>query len=157
MALNIRQKGAGGEREIIALLEPIVRAKMLEFGLQVPDKPILQRNQNQSAVGGCDLTNTFGLAIEVKRQEQLAVNEWWRQCCASAARNHERPVLMYRQNQKKWNVVMMAHLTLPVLPEARNGLPMSLEHRVTLSMDDFLVWFRQYVTNVLHTDYRPQL
>lgn len=157
MALkNVKEKGANGEREIVALLEPVVREQMQVYGVPVPSGNIIQRNQNQSAVGGCDLTNTFGLAIEVKRQEQLAVNEWWRQCVASAVRNAERPVLMYRQNQKKWNVVMMAHLTLPYVADPQ-GLPMSLEHRVTITMDDFLVWFRQHVTNMLHLGYTPQV
>jgi hypothetical protein len=52
-------------------------------------KTMVQRNQNQSAVGGCDLTNTFGMAIEVKRQETLAIPEWWRQVTKAAEKNNE--------------------------------------------------------------------
>ena len=157
MALNIREKGANGEREVIALLDPVVRDVMNTFGLPVAaHKPILQRNQNQSAVGGSDLVNTFGLAIEVKRQEQLAVNTWWNQCVTSAERNAELPVLMFRQNQKKWRIVMMVDVRLPYVADP-TGLPMAIEHRAELDLDSFLRWFRMYVLNKLHLGYRPQI
>jgi len=61
MGINIRQKGQEGEREIQRALEPIIRKVMSEGGFPLPDKAIVQRNQNQSAVGGSDLSNTFGL------------------------------------------------------------------------------------------------
>ena len=104
MGINIRAKGAGGEREICDVLNSIIQDTMRI--LKFPPKEVeaagrtVQRNQNQSAVGGNDLTNTFGLSIEVKRQEQLAINTWWAQCLAAANRNNEHPVLLYRQNGK---------------------------------------------------------
>lgn len=135
--INVRQKGANGEREIIGLLEPIARRVFTELGVSLPDVNILQRNQNQSAVGGSDLTNTFGLAIEVKRQENLAVPTWWKQTCASAQRNNERPVLIYRQNNKKWNVVMHGDLAFD------DGHHMRA--LVQVSMDDFLAFLYLYL------------
>jgi hypothetical protein len=108
VAINIRAKGQTGEREIADMLNYIVYKLMKE--LKFPEQECLkgistiQRNQNQSAVGGNDLTNCFGLSIEVKRQEQLSVNTWWKQCITAADRNNEMPVLIYRQNRKSWHV-----------------------------------------------------
>lgn len=135
--INIRQKGQEGEREIQRALEPIVRKLMLEGGYPLSDKPIVQRNQNQSAVGGSDLSNTFGLCIEVKRQEQLAINTWWKQCEAAAKDNDEHPVLVYRQNGKKWRCVTLVWLHLP------GG--MQQQARAEMDWDSFLGWFEQWV------------
>lgn len=117
MAINIRAKGANGEREVAAMLNGIIVEVMTAMAF--PPEQItaaqksVQRNQNQSAVGGCDLTNVFGMAVEVKRQENLAVPAWWRQTVAAAERNNELPVLMYRQNRKHWHVRTYAWLALP--------------------------------------------
>lgn len=137
MGINIRQKGQEGEREIQRALEPIVRKLLLEGGYPVSDKAIIQRNQNQSSVGGSDLSNTFGLAIEVKRQEALSINTWWKQCVTSAEPNKEVPVLLYRQNGKKWKCVMLVWLTLP------NN--QAMQFKAELSYEDFLIFFENWV------------
>lgn len=147
--INIRQKGANGEREIIKALEPIVRRVMTEGGFKLPDVDILQRNQNQSAVGGSDLTNTFGLAIEVKRQEQLSINTWWKQCEDAAKRNGEEPVLIYRQNHKAWKVVLYGSLELP---NAIGQGATYMTHRVEISWESFLQWFEHWVRRKLIND-----
>lgn len=141
MAINIRQKGQEGEREVQRALEPIVRKLMGEFGMQVPEKPIIQRNQNQSAVGGSDLSNTFGMAIEIKRQEQLSVGTWWAQCVKAAAENNECPVLLYRQNGKKWRCRTLVWLYLP------DGAQM--QTIAEFGWDEFLEWFTQWVRRKL--------
>lgn len=112
--INIRTKGAGGEREICDILNSILYARMKKLGY---DKEVLlealkafQRNQNQTAVGGSDITNPFRLSIEVKRQETLAINSWWKQCVVSAEREGALPVLIYRQNHKAWRVRTYAYL-----------------------------------------------
>ncbi len=138
--VNARAKGGEGEREIANLLNDIIAKKLRELGREVPDRPIVQRNQNQSAVGGSDLTNTFGLAIEVKRQETLTINSWWRQCVASAVRNKEEPVLIYRQNRKAWHVVMNGWIGQL---DSLHGCTM------TVSMEDFLSWFAVHVEKCL--------
>lgn len=117
MGINIRAKGANGEREVATLLNGIIVQVMTSMAF--PPEQIaaaaksVQRNQNQSAVGGCDLSNVFGMAVEVKRQENLQVPAWWRQCVAAAERNNELPVLIYRQNRKAWHVRTYAWLALP--------------------------------------------
>lgn len=117
MGINIRQKGQEGEREVARLLNGIIAEVMRE--LDFPEEQIeqaattVQRNQNQSAVGGCDLSNCLGLSIEVKRQEQLSVGIWWKQCLAAAEANQEMPVLIYRQNRKPWRIRTYAWINLP--------------------------------------------
>lgn len=141
MGANPRTKGQTGEREIADMLNFIIYQVMKE--MEFPEEECLkamssvQRNQNQSAVGGNDLTNCFGMSIEVKRQEQLAVPAWWRQCCAAAERNNEMPVLMYRQNRKAWHVVTYGWINLP------NN--MHMQSVVTFDIDTFKAWFRQWV------------
>ena len=136
--INIRTKGASGELEICRILEPIVRGVLAECGKELPVQAIIQRNQNQSAVGGSDLTNTFGLCIEVKRQEQLAINDWWKQCVEAAVRNNEIPVLLYRQNQRKWQAVMLTDLFYGETGDR-------IKVRATIAIEDFLDFFRRHV------------
>ncbi len=140
--IDIRAKGANGEREIYKALNPIVQAVMREIGFSEEEitsrEACIQRNQNQTAVGGCDLSNTFGLAIEIKRQEQLSINTWWKQCEEAAKRNNELPVLLYRQNHKGWRCVTYVALHLP-------DNKMLYQVRSEFDWDQFLVWFRHWV------------
>lgn len=139
--INIRQKGAEGEREVYKALNPIVQRVMQRLGFPAEQvaaaSNCIQRNQNQSAVGGNDLSNTFGLSIEVKRQEQLSINTWWQQCTAAAERNNEHPVLLYRQNGKKWRCVTLVWLSLPDQKQ--------VQARAEFDWDTFLNWFDCWV------------
>lgn len=141
MSINIRAKGQNGEREIADMLNFIIHSEMKKMGF--PEDQCLkamttvQRNQNQSAVGGNDLTNCMGLSIEVKRQEALSVNTWWKQCVAAAVRNNEMPVLMYRQNRKPWHVRTNAWVGLP------DGSHCQLH--VDFDIEQFKTWFSTWV------------
>lgn len=146
MSINVRQKGAEGEREVAKAMEAIIRKCYIDLGYPLPETAIVQRNQNQSAVGGSDLTNTYGLAIEVKRQEALSVNTWWKQCEASALRNGEIPVLIYRQNRKAWRVVM--HGEVP-LPPTNGTLGASMKVLMEFSWEQFQQWFALYAKRKL--------
>jgi len=140
MGINIRTKGQSAEREIATMLNEIVcdvRKQLSMLELEPRDFPF-QRNQNQSAVGGDDLTNPFGLSIEVKRQEQLSINSWWKQTVASAARTDGRPILMYRQNRKQWKVI------LDVCCFVNTDEFSLVDMRAEVSIDDFKKWFREY-------------
>ena len=138
MGINIRTKGAAAEREVATALNNVVIESRKMLGLSEYDKQDLpfQRNQNQSAVGGDDLTNPFNLSIEVKRQEQLSINTWWKQTVASAERTGGIPILIYKQNHKKWKCVMNAEIPI------KNG--QRVIARVEISMEDFLLWFGHY-------------
>jgi len=152
--INVRQKGASGETEISKILDPIIVECMRFRDIDPPLGQIVQRNQNQSAVGGSDLTNTFGLCIEVKRQEALSVNTWWAQCTAAATRNNELPVLLYRQNRKAWRCVLPAWIALPTLPGATVA---HVQARAEISLDDFEQWFRNWVDRKLQLGERPRV
>lgn len=145
MGINIRQKGAEGEREVVKLLTGIVNEVLDEMDApqDVRDKAAnsIQRNQNQSAVGGNDLSNTFGMSIEVKRQEQLAINTWWAQCVAAAKRNNEMPVLIWRQSRKPWRIRTWVWLTVPSQCGGWNYKQIAADFDV----DEFKAWFREWV------------
>lgn len=139
--LMSKRKGANGEREAIAILnntiEQIISNNEFDEECVRIARECIQRNQNQSAVGGCDLSNVFGLAFEIKRQEQLNINTWWKQTTDSAERNREHPVLLYRQNHQPWRCITMGNVPLP---GGRAGTV-----RVQMEEDDFKVWFYQWV------------
>ena len=153
MGINIRQKGAEGEREVIKILTALTLEVLNDMDAPAETREkvmkMIQRNQNQTAVGGNDLTNTFGLSIEVKRQETLSVGTWWAQCVAAAKRNNELPVLMYRQNRKPWKIRTHVFLTLP----AANGGWQYTATIGTLEMDEFKDWFKKWVKAQLLSGY----
>ncbi len=151
MSINIRNKGASGEREVAKLLNTVVTEVMSAMAYTAEEveaaRTSVQRNQNQSAVGGCDLSNVFGMAVEVKRQESLQVPAWWRQTVAAAERNNELPVLVYRQNRKAWRVRTYAWLALPgAEPGSWSRQKMIVAE---FDMDAFLAWFRDWVRGKL--------
>lgn len=137
--VHVVNKGKEGEREVCRLLNGVIQDIAGNFDLETQEQlaGVVQRNQNQSAVGGGDI-NLFGLSIEVKRQETLSVEQWWRQATASAARNQDKPVLIYRQNRKAWHVVMDGYLPLTNMTRMHGA-------RVEVSLDTFLAWFRSWV------------
>lgn len=139
-SINIRAKGATAERELATELNTLINVVRMKMGLPILVDPVVQRNQNQTAVGGCDLVGTFGYAIEVKRQENLAINTWWEQCVKSAETLDDTPVLIYRQNGKKWRVVMMVQV-----PIVGSELRQCLSVRAEISFEDFEELFKQTV------------
>ena len=143
MSINIRTKGQNGEREIAFELNSIIKAVLTELQMPIPQIDIVQRNQNQSAVGGNDLCNVFGLSIEVKRHETLSINTWWKQCEAAAVRNNEIPVLIFRQNRKPWRVITYAYL------DASQTCELLVKVRCELSFEDFQHWFYLWVRRKL--------
>ena len=142
MAINIRSKGQRGEREIADMLNSIIADICAELGFDeetcAKALTTVQRNQMQTAVGGNDLTNCFGMSIEVKRQENLSVGTWWKQCVASAKRNGELPVLIYRQNRKAWRIRTYVQLYYP------GEGPLDYVE-AEFDLDAFKRWFRTWV------------
>ncbi len=139
MTIHVVNKGKNGEREIADLLRTEIYVLIArntwddETNSKLYD--LVQRNQNQSAEGGGDI-NLLGLSVEVKRCETLEVEKWWRQATASAERNGDAPVLIYRQNRKAWHVVMEVGL----------GVTASSTMRVrgTIDIESFKMWFSAY-------------
>lgn len=142
MSINSRNKGQRGERECVSWLNDIIQqvlnSQPWDDHIHEVTKKCIQRNQNQSAVGGCDLNGVFGMAVEIKRVETLAVDKWWHQCATQAARNNEHPVLLYRQNHQPWRCVTLGSLPLP-----QDRLASSV--RVQFDEDAFALWFYQWI------------
>ena len=110
--VDIRQKGQSGERAVYNILNDEVDS--VRRDMQLPsfakeDRPF-QRNQNQTAVGGSDLTNPFGLEIEVKNCKTLSLGAWWQQTESSASRTGGVPILVYKVQYKGWRVRMRANI-----------------------------------------------
>jgi len=124
-----KNKGANAEREVAALLQPIIDRVYNDAGL-VPPK--MERNLEQTRGGGYDLIGIDWLALEVKRQEQLSINSWWGQTLRQA-RSNQMPVLIYRQNRKKWRVMMFGGL------KVQNGK--WLKVTVDITIEEFQKFF----------------
>lgn len=101
MGKMARDKGARGEREVIDLLQPIVDTAYREAGLEPPQ--LKRTSSMQADGGGCDVHGLDWLALEVKRCETLQLDAWWRQCLQQA-KPGQMPVLVYRQNKRRWGV-----------------------------------------------------
>ncbi len=142
--VNIRDKGQRGEREVAQMLNSIIFDVCQSLNMTEDEcqraMTTVQRNQNQTAVGGNDLTNCFGLSIEVKRQEALAVNTWWAQCLAAAQRNRELPVLMWKQNRRPWRIQTYAVLPTPRQVQAPDWIVCQFD------IDTFKNWFFKWVS-----------
>lgn len=95
MSAAQRNKGACGERELFNLL-----TDHLGF--------VVRRNLSQTRGGGADGIDVPGFAIEVKRQETLALPAWWAQTVAQAGCNLI-PILFYRQSRQPWRAVIDLH------------------------------------------------
>lgn len=149
MSINIRAKGQNGEREVAETINAIIKTAMAQMGLTVPHDSIVQRNQNQSAVGGNDLSNTFGVSIEVKRQEALSINTWWKQCLLAATRNNELPVLIFRQNRQAWRVMTYGWI------DAAKDKQMNV--RIEIDWDTFKHWYFNWVLEKLKQGELPRL
>ena len=132
-----RSKGQRGEREVIAILQPVIDRVYAEEGLQ---GVALKRNLMQSMEGGFDLVGLHWMALEVKRVEnQSGLGTWWRQTVQQAARG-ETPVLLYRPNNAKWK----CRMRVPVRCGAR-GCGTYVQMTVDTTIDDFLVYFEYRV------------
>lgn len=133
MGKMAKTKGANAEREVVKILQPIVDAVYASVGLE---SPTIKRNLEQTRGGGYDLVGVDWLALEIKRQEQLSIEAWWRQT-VKQTKPGQTPVLMYRQNNKKWRVVTMVAL--------RTQPSKAISVRAEISLDDFLVYFKKKV------------
>ena len=98
-----RNKGANGEREFIAIMQETVN------NVFKPGTIVLKRNLFQTQEGGADVAGfpdwLDKFAIEIKRQERLCIPQWWKQALKQRKAG-QRAVLTYRQNNKKWLVIV---------------------------------------------------
>lgn len=125
-----RNKGITGEREIINILQPIVD-NIYETLAPNLNKPLLERNQNQTNKGGYDIIGLDWLGIEIKRQETLQLDSWWKQTVCACKKN-ELPVLIFRQSRKDWKVITIVDICVH---------SQIVETQVQISLADFLNLF----------------
>jgi len=103
MAINGLKKGKSGEREAAAWLK-------LKFKLET----LPQRNLEQYRYGahvnstGYDLVGFPPFCFEIKRVETLNLRSWWVQVVNATTEEYHIPVVMFRQNRKKWNFLISA-------------------------------------------------
>ena len=144
---NSRTKGKGGEYEVSDLI-------FNNTGVR------LTRNLDQVREGGYDLivdveksgrdasmelirffSNT---AIEVKRYKDAkasTINGWWEQAVRQSLRYNNIPILVYRLDRQRWNVVVPSWFVLHdgmVGLERRTSENSTLEYALTMSVTAFL-------------------
>lgn len=93
--MNVRGKGAAGERELANWL--------FLHGLT---QSVPKRNLEQVRSGGIDLIpEDHPFAYEVKRVQNITVgtfDKWWIKACVDSAKINREPVLGYRTNRSDW-------------------------------------------------------
>lgn len=129
-ARGARNKGKGGEREVIALLQPVVNEVYVAHEMEPPR---LQRNLLQADLGGCDMHGLEWFAPEVKFHEANYAPAWWTQAVRQAG-NNRVPVLFYRRSRVDWQVRMYVTLCQGCTVPA------------TVDVEAFLKWFRLALT-----------
>jgi hypothetical protein len=132
MAINARNKGKRGEREVRDLLQAIVDSEFQAGGM-IP--PRLERNLQQVRAGGADLVGLEWLALEVKYREQSQIAQWWEQA-KGQAKDGQEPVLIHRSNHQPWQVRMFGYLMPPGQWKERVVTP------VDISLEAFLAYLR---------------
>ena len=135
-----RNKGQSGEREVMGILKLIVEERYKT--LTNLDCPVLERNLNQSNKGGYDIIGLDWLALEVKRQETLLIDQWWAQT-KKQAKHNQHPVLIYRASRQPWRVMLEVSIY-----ENNQLLIMPAQ----ISLDYFLKWFKLKLTSKLIAD-----
>jgi Holliday junction resolvase len=92
MSTMQRTKGAAAEREVCALLRDMTGKDYA-------------RNLDQTRDSGGDIVAGRYL-LEVKRQERLCIDDWWRQAVNSADEALKVPVVVFRRSRQAWRVVI---------------------------------------------------
>lgn len=137
--INSRSKGQRAERAAIDLLQPVVNECYAALGYKEHEVPMLQRNTLQSQAGGFDVVGLEWLALEVKHQETLLIEQWWLQTIKQAKKANNgqgaEPVLMYKQNNVRFRVRMQVHVWV----HRSDG---GQWHIVDVSIESFVEYFK---------------
>ena len=136
--INVREKGATGEREV---------AKLIKKSLGVS----LVRNLEQTRNGGHDLMPEVDtgcaicqFAIEVKRYNRVTdgkVKTWWEQTTSQADNVDKKPCLIYRGDNEPWRVMI------------NSELQPFITIQVTMSFEGFVAYM--HVLNYKNADFKP--
>jgi hypothetical protein len=103
--INVRAKGATGEREAANLLQKVVDEVYTKCGY-VPPK--IRRNVEQTQVGGEDLVGLPWYSFEIKRVERVDLDKWWQQTLVQAARKAPLASTAEAQRLGGWKTLQAA-------------------------------------------------
>ena len=95
--INVRSKGANGEREA---------ASWLQQQFKLEHRP--ERNLEQVRRGGHDLLGFSPFAFEIKRSQAIDKRNWWLQAVTSCTEEYCIPVVMWRPNNQPWRFLISA-------------------------------------------------
>jgi len=114
-----RNKGAGGERELILEIEALTGIR-------------LQRNLAQTFGGGHDLIGLDDWAIECKRYATISHADkraFWAQAVNQAKRVDKMPAVCFRADRAEWRVLVVypLHQELYDIEDFRCSCEISLE------------------------------
>jgi hypothetical protein len=138
-----RNKGAGGEREVIRLLQPIVDRVCAACGC--PSFELIRDGRQRYQKKLYDIFGLPWLSMEVKRVEnQSGIEGWWRQVLA-ATKEGQIPVLLYRQNHGKWKVRVKVRIHCG----GKGASARYVRTVVTMTWEGFCAWFEQKLLSEL--------
>ena len=89
MSRSQRDKGANAEREVVTILR--------EYGIDARRGQVFNHEP--------DIVTNTKLHIEVKRQETLRINDWWKQS-ESASDEDEIPTVIFRRSREDWKIML---------------------------------------------------
>lgn len=138
------QKGKRAEREVAKIIQSVVDS------LPEEKRTKIQRNTLQYDSGGFDIVGIDWLAVEVKHQETLQVEKWWKQTCNQAI--GRVPVLFYKQNRSPWRVLAFVRLCYTIL-----RVEVTVEDWMRLLRQDMLTEYREMRALVTLEDYSNYL
>lgn len=133
--VNARSKGQRGERDFLDLLQGVIDEV---FG---PNVHSVKRNLQQYCEGGKDIISTFEnkFSIEVKRCEVLNLSIWWQQTLIQT-RPGQIPILAFKQNRKKWQIMMPGTI-------GQKG-DITLACVVIVELYYFLEWYKKAIMEI---------
>lgn len=104
MSAMSRNKGAGGEREVSALI------KDASGGVFTAQRGCQHAGRFAVGVASPDVLTDLPLHLEVKRTEKQALRQWWTQAVNDAGIENE-PCVVTRWNKGEWlGVLRFSHL-----------------------------------------------
>lgn len=118
--INVRTKGAVGEREAAALLQKVVDEVFTSCGHEPPK---LRRNVEQAQVGGEDLVGLPWYSFEIKRVERIDLDKWWQQTLVQAARKPPLASMALAQRFGGWKSLAVDGLGSGASGEAVGSVP----------------------------------
>jgi len=108
-----------------------LRDDLIEY-LGISPDDILSTAMGQ---GGCDLylspaaRSAFPFGVEAKRQEQVALPAWWKQCEANASKVGLVPLLVFKRNREEPLAVLRWSDLLDLLASISSSQTDSSDHR----------------------------